>query len=112
MQFLFDRSRSDILATGLIASAQHKQFTDFGERKAALLGVLDEMDAALDEANVYRFRSMLESLIDTTQFIVITHNRRTVEAAKTIYGISMGSDSASIALSLKIDEAEARLRKD
>lgn len=74
--------------------------------------VLDEMDAALDEANVYRFRSMLESLIDTTQFIVITHNRRTVEAAKTIYGISMGSDSASIALSLKIDEAEARLRKD
>jgi chromosome segregation protein len=68
--------------------------------------VLDEVDAALDEANVGRFRGMLESLSDQTQFIVITHNRRTVEAASTVYGISMGADGASTALSLRLDEIE------
>ena len=66
--------------------------------------VLDEVDAALDESNVGRFRSMIESLSDNTQFILITHNRRTVEAATTIYGISMAADGASTALSLKLDE--------
>jgi chromosome segregation protein len=68
--------------------------------------VLDEVDAALDESNVGRFRSMVESLSDNTQFIIITHNRRTVEAATTIYGISMGTDGASTALSLKLDEVK------
>ena len=68
--------------------------------------VLDEVDAALDEANVGRFRGMLESLADQTQFIVITHNRRTVEAASTIYGISMGADGASVALSLRLDDVK------
>ncbi len=66
--------------------------------------VLDEVDAALDESNVGRFRGMVESLSDSTQFIIITHNRRTVEAANTIYGISMSADGASTALSLKLDE--------
>jgi chromosome segregation protein len=69
--------------------------------------VLDEVDAALDEANVGRFRGMLEGLADQTQFILITHNRRTVEAARTIYGISMGADGASVALSLRLDEVLA-----
>ncbi len=68
--------------------------------------VLDEVDAALDESNVGRFRSMLESLSEGTQFIIITHNRRTVEAASTIYGISMGADGASTALSLRLDEVK------
>jgi chromosome segregation protein len=68
--------------------------------------VLDEVDAALDESNVGRFRAMLESLSDSTQFIIITHNRRTVEAATTIYGISMGADGASTALSLRLDEVQ------
>lgn len=68
--------------------------------------VLDEVDAALDESNVGRFRAMLESLSDGTQFIVITHNRRTVEAATTIYGITMGADGASTALSLRLDEVK------
>ncbi len=68
--------------------------------------VLDEVDAALDESNVGRFRAMLESLSDGTQFIIITHNRRTVEAATTIYGISMGTDGASAALSLRLDEVK------
>jgi len=46
---------------------------------------------------------MLKELSASTQFVVITHNRGTVEAADTIYGISMGSDSASRALSLKLE---------
>ncbi len=66
--------------------------------------VLDEVDAALDESNVGRIRNMLETLVDSTQFIVVTHNRGTVEAANTIYGISMGPDGASQVLSLRLDE--------
>ena len=66
--------------------------------------VLDEVDAMLDEANVGRFRQELETLAQDTQFIVITHNRRTIEAADTIYGVSMGDDSVSRVISLKLDE--------
>ncbi len=65
--------------------------------------ILDETDAALDEANVGRFRDTLESLSAHTQFVIITHNRGTIEAADTIYGISMGSDSASRAISLELE---------
>jgi len=61
--------------------------------------VLDEMDAALDEANVGRFRTVLKSLSANTQFVVITHNRYTVEVADTIYGISMGTDGVSCVIS-------------
>jgi chromosome segregation protein len=64
--------------------------------------VLDEVDAMLDEANVGRFRNVLEELAENTQFIIITHNRFTVEAADTVYGISMGSDSVSQVVSLKM----------
>jgi len=67
--------------------------------------VLDEVDAMLDEANVDRFQEMLTELSDETQFIVITHNRQTVQAAEAVYGISMGSDSASQVISLDLDKA-------
>ncbi len=70
--------------------------------------ILDEVDAALDEANVDRFRAALREAAQDTQFIVITHNRGTIEAADTIYGISMGSDSVSQALSLHLEEMEGR----
>ena len=66
--------------------------------------VMDEVDAALDEANVNRFRELLRELSLKTQVIVITHNRGTVQAAHTIYGISMGSDSASQSISIKPEE--------
>ena len=66
--------------------------------------VLDEVDAMLDEANVGRFRDTLRSLATGTQFILITHNRRTVEAAQTIYGISMNHDKTSVVVSLKLEE--------
>ncbi len=67
--------------------------------------ILDEVDAALDEANVGRFRDALSRLAAETQFIVITHNRGTVEAAQAIYGVSMGADNASQVLSLRLEEA-------
>ncbi len=70
--------------------------------------ILDEVDAALDEANVDRFRAALREAAQDTQFIVITHNRGTIEAADTIYGISMGSDSVSQALSLHLEEMDGQ----
>lgn len=66
--------------------------------------VMDEVDAALDEANINRFRDALRELSLHTQFIVITHNRGTVQAANTIYGISMGGDSASQVISIKPED--------
>ena len=65
--------------------------------------VLDEVDAMLDEANVKRFRAALEMLGEHTQFIVITHNRGTIQAADTIYGVSMGDDSVSQVVSLRLE---------
>ena len=65
--------------------------------------VLDEVDAMLDEANVGRVRTLMEEVAHQTQFIVITHNRVTVEAADTIYGVSMGADGVSQVVSLKMD---------
>ncbi len=68
--------------------------------------VLDEVDAMLDESNVGRFCDMLRELSLGTQFIVITHNRQTIQSAEVVYGVSMAADSASRVISLKLDEAE------
>lgn len=65
--------------------------------------VLDEVDAALDEANIDRFRQTLQELSDETQFIIVTHNRRTLEGANTIYGVTMGSDGVSRVMSLRLE---------
>jgi len=66
--------------------------------------ILDEVDAMLDESNVVRFGDLLRELSDTTQFIVITHNRNTVQLADVLYGVTMGKDSVSQVISLKMDE--------
>jgi chromosome segregation protein len=66
--------------------------------------VLDEVDAMLDEANVGRFRELLRELSKQTQFVIVTHNRNTVQVADVIYGVTMGRDSASQVISLKLDE--------
>jgi len=66
--------------------------------------VLDEVDAMLDEANVGRFVDALSRLAKRTQFIIITHNRRTIEVADAIYGVSMGRDSTSSVLSLRLSD--------
>jgi chromosome segregation protein len=72
--------------------------------------VLDEVDAMLDESNVARFRELLRELSQKTQFIVITHNRNTVQAADVIYGITMGRDLTSQVISLKLDEVADVIR--
>jgi chromosome segregation protein len=56
--------------------------------------VLDEVDAMLDEANVGRFAKAIKEQSLRTQFIVVTHNRRTIEQADSIYGVSMGPDAS------------------
>ncbi len=68
--------------------------------------VLDEVDAALDEANVGRFADALRSLADNTQFIVITHNRGTIESADALYGVTVGDDAVSHVISLRLEEAK------
>ena len=74
--------------------------------------VLDEVDAALDEANIGRFTSALRELADATQFIVITHNRGTIEMADALYGVTVGDDSVSRLISLRLDEARALADED
>jgi chromosome segregation protein len=69
--------------------------------------VLDEVDAALDEANIGRFTDALRELSRTTQCIVITHNRGTIETADALYGVTVGDDSVSRVISLRLDEATA-----
>ena len=69
--------------------------------------VLDEVDAALDEANVGRFATRCAASPHQTQFIVITHNRGTIEAADALYGVTVGDDSVSRVISLRLDEAQA-----
>jgi chromosome segregation protein len=67
--------------------------------------LLDEVDAALDEANVIRFRERLQELADQTQIVIVTHNRGTIEIADTLYGVSMGADGVSQVLSLRLTES-------
>ena len=74
--------------------------------------VLDEVDAALDEANIGRFADALRGLAHTTQFIVITHNRGTIEAADALYGVTSGDNSVSRVISLRLDEAQALAARD
>lgn len=68
--------------------------------------VLDEVDAMLDEANVGRFRELLKELSQMTQFVIITHNRNTVQVADVLYGVTMGRDSSTQTLSLRMDEID------
>jgi chromosome segregation protein len=72
------------------------------ESNPAPFCVLDEVDAALDEANVNRFGDALKDLATRSQFVVITHNRGTIQAADTIYGVSMATDGVSNILSLRL----------
>ncbi len=67
--------------------------------------ILDETDAALDEANSRKYGDMVENLSKYSQLIVITHNRETMSRAGIIYGITMGGDAISRLLSIKFDEA-------
>jgi len=66
--------------------------------------VLDEVEAALDEANSRRFARILQELSHNTQFILITHNRETMRQASILYGVTMSQDGASKILSVKLDQ--------
>ncbi len=70
--------------------------------------ILDEVDAALDEANTVRFAEIVQELSAHTQFILITHNRATMHAADALYGVSMGQDGVSQLLSVKLEDVAAR----
>ncbi len=72
--------------------------------------VLDEVDAALDEANSERLAKILDDLSHKTQFIIITHNRASMRRANILYGVTMLDDGVSKLLSIKLDEAENRVR--
>ncbi len=74
------------------------------EVRPAPFCVLDEVDAALDEANVERFVAALKERAQHTQFVVITHNRRTIEQADSIYGVTMGAAGVSRLLSVRVDQ--------
>lgn len=68
--------------------------------------ILDEVDAALDEANAGRYVAIINELSDKTQFIAVTHNRVTMHHASILYGVTMGNDSVSRLLSINLKEAE------
>ena len=74
--------------------------------------ILDEVEAALDDLNITRFLDLVRTYRDRAQFIVVTHQKRTMEAADTLYGVSMGDDGVSKVVSRRlppelVDEAEA-----
>ncbi|MCL4405346.1 MAG: AAA family ATPase [Patescibacteria group bacterium] len=65
--------------------------------------VMDEVDAALDEQNARRFGELLKDFVKKTQFVVVTHNRATMEAAEVLYGVTMSPDGTSKVVSLKLE---------
>ena len=66
--------------------------------------LLDEVDAPLDDANSRRFNVMLREMSAETQFVVITHNRTTMEVADILYGVTMQSAGVSSVVSVKLDQ--------
>jgi chromosome segregation protein len=70
--------------------------------------ILDEVDAALDEANSIRFSEIIQDLSHKTQFITITHNRATMEVAKVLYGVTMQEKGVSKVLSIGLEDARAK----
>jgi chromosome segregation protein len=73
--------------------------------------VLDEVDAALDEANAEKYASIVAELAEHTQFIVITHNRSTMRRANVLYGVTMREDGTSQLLSVHLEELEKMREK-
>jgi chromosome segregation protein len=66
--------------------------------------LLDEVDAPLDEANVGRFNELVRSMIDRSQFIIITHNKRTMQIVDTLYGVTMEEPGVSKVVSVNLNE--------
>lgn len=73
--------------------------------------ILDEADAPLDEANVERFVNLIKEFSAKTQFIVVTHNKRSMEAAQMLYGVTMEESGVSKILSLNLKEQDAKTKQ-
>ena len=69
--------------------------------------LLDEVEAALDDTNIARFTGLLRRYADRAQFIVITHQKRTMEAADVLYGVTMGPDGVSQIVSRRLEHDQA-----
>src|SRR3972149_11253891 len=69
--------------------------------------ILDEVDAPLDDNNIDRFTRILRRFSDNTQFIVVTHNKRTMEAANALYGVTMEEEGVSKLVSVRFDKSVA-----
>jgi chromosome segregation protein len=121
----YEKGTSNIIGIDIKATPPGKKLTHIqalsgGERSltsiALLCGlltcfpspfvVLDEVDAALDDANTIRFGQILHTLSSQTQFITITHNRETMTLADILYGVTMGDDGVSKLLSVRLDQAK------
>lgn len=75
-------------------------------RKPSPFCILDEIDAPLDDKNIERFKDLVREFANTTQFIIITHNKQTMALANTIYGVTMEEQGVSRVVSLKLDEVD------
>ena len=69
--------------------------------------ILDEVDAPLDEANVGRFTRLIGEMSGQTQFIIVTHNRKTMEMGSVLYGVTMQEPGVSKLVSVRWEESEA-----
>ena len=69
--------------------------------------ILDEVEAALDDVNLGRLITLFQQLREKSQLLIITHQKRTMEVADALYGVTVGDDSVSRVISLRLDEATA-----
>ncbi|MGB2845508.1 MAG: AAA family ATPase, partial [Candidatus Aminicenantaceae bacterium] len=74
--------------------------------------ILDEVDAALDEVNLKRFLDLMEKIKNQTQFIIITHNFKSMEVADYIYGTTMAEPNITSLYSIKLEPKEKKLSKE
>ncbi len=101
----------EMLSIGLLSGGQRTMtalamlFAVFEARPSPFC-VLDEVDAALDDANVERFLGMLDGFLDTTQFIVVTHNKGTMSACNSLYGVTMQVKGVSRYVSVELEEVD------
>jgi len=75
------------------------------KRKPSPFAILDEVDAALDESNIDRFNNLLHEFLENSQFVVITHNKRTMQCADILYGVTMEDLGVSKRVSVRFDQS-------